>query len=97
MVVVVDDRRVCFAGQCDPRGDDRPDNNRDALFDDSGHTYVLTTDQRYNDLREELPPDIVVLDRRPRFLRKGEMLLLGRREPDVWLEAQLPDGPTRLR
>jgi 4-amino-4-deoxy-L-arabinose transferase-like glycosyltransferase len=78
-------------------GDDRPDNHREALHDDSGNTYVLTTDERYEQLRDELPPDLVVLDRRPRFLREGEMLLLGRREPDIWLEAQRVGGRPTLR
>jgi 4-amino-4-deoxy-L-arabinose transferase-like glycosyltransferase len=44
--------------------------------------YVVTRDEFLPELRPILPPDVVVLDRRPQFLRQDrEVLLLGRSPP----------------
>lgn len=40
--------------------------------------FLITTDERIERLDGALPPGIVVLDKRPRFLQKGNVLLLGR-------------------
>ncbi len=43
-----------------------------------GSAFLITTDERIERLDGALPPGIVVLDQRPRFLQKGNVLLLGR-------------------
>jgi hypothetical protein len=40
--------------------------------------FLITTDERIERLDGALPPGIVVLDKRPRFLQEGNVLLLGR-------------------
>ena len=47
----------------------------------AGHpnsAFVFTTDEQFEKLGSSLPSDIAVLDARPRFLRDGKVLLLGR-------------------
>jgi 4-amino-4-deoxy-L-arabinose transferase-like glycosyltransferase len=44
----------------------------------SGSAFLITTDERIERLAGALPPGIAVLDRRPRFLQPGNVLLLGR-------------------
>ncbi|HEV3416447.1 MAG TPA: glycosyltransferase family 39 protein [Pirellulales bacterium] len=40
---------------------------------------VLVTDaEGYNAIRSLLPPDAIVIDRQPRFLKRGEMVVIGR-------------------
>ena len=43
-----------------------------------GSAFLFTTDEQFGKLRSSLPSDIAVLDARPRFLRDGKVLLLGR-------------------
>ena len=40
-------------------------------------SFVVTTDRNYERLKPHLPEGVVVLDRGKRFLKKGEILLLG--------------------
>ncbi|MEX2141705.1 MAG: glycosyltransferase family 39 protein [Pirellulales bacterium] len=47
------------------------------ISDFNGH--VITNDDRWDELRPHLPPDVAVIARQPRFLKDGEVLLLGRR------------------
>jgi len=42
--------------------------------------FLLTTDAQYERVRASLPPGVDVIHRRPKFLRSGEVLLLGRRD-----------------
>ena len=52
---------------------------RDAIF--AAHpdsAFLITTDERIERLDGALPPGIIVLDKRPRFMQKGDVLLLGR-------------------
>jgi 4-amino-4-deoxy-L-arabinose transferase-like glycosyltransferase len=41
--------------------------------------YIITNDDRWDELRSHLPADVTVVARQPRFLKDGEVLLLGRR------------------
>jgi 4-amino-4-deoxy-L-arabinose transferase-like glycosyltransferase len=41
--------------------------------------YIITNDDRWQELRARLPPDVAVISRQRRFLKDGETLLLGRR------------------
>ncbi len=43
-----------------------------------GSAFLFTTDERYEKLGATLPPDVSIIDARPRFLRGGKVLLLGR-------------------
>jgi 4-amino-4-deoxy-L-arabinose transferase-like glycosyltransferase len=40
--------------------------------------YVITNADRWNELKPLLPPDIGVVTRQPRFLKRGEVVLVGR-------------------
>jgi 4-amino-4-deoxy-L-arabinose transferase-like glycosyltransferase len=40
--------------------------------------FLITTDERIEQLDSALPPGIAVLDERPRFLQRGNVILLGR-------------------
>lgn len=42
-----------------------------------GSTFVLTTDKKFKEIQKDLPRDCVVLRKAPRFLKRGELLLLG--------------------
>ncbi|MEX2113081.1 MAG: glycosyltransferase family 39 protein [Pirellulales bacterium] len=57
--------------------------------------FLITTDERIERLASALPPGIAVLDKRPRFLQKGNVLLLGR---DKAATAHKPkrDGEAKL-
>ena len=44
----------------------------------SNHGFVITNDDRWDELRSHLPPDVTVVARQPRFLKDGDVLLLGR-------------------
>ncbi|MCA9162965.1 MAG: glycosyltransferase family 39 protein [Planctomycetales bacterium] len=48
------------------------------LFREAETSFLFTTDERYEELRRALPPDVVVVERRPNFPKTGELLLLGR-------------------
>jgi hypothetical protein len=41
--------------------------------------FLITTDTSVTKLAAALPADVVVLDKRPKFLQKGNLLVLGRR------------------
>lgn len=43
------------------------------------HPYVVTTDEHEAELGRDFPGELYVLARRPRFLRSGEVVVLGRR------------------
>ncbi|MBI5758889.1 MAG: hypothetical protein HZA46_10270 [Planctomycetales bacterium] len=46
--------------------------------------YVITRNEHLPELQSILPPDVVVLECRPQFLRRNrEVLLLGRRSPEA--------------
>jgi len=60
-------------------------------------TYLITTEERYETLRPDLPPELTVLDRRPRFLRPGQMVLVGQYGPGTWLEPRVAARPPRER
>jgi 4-amino-4-deoxy-L-arabinose transferase-like glycosyltransferase len=60
-------------------------------------TYLITTEQRYETLQPDLPPELTVLDRRPRFLRPGQMVLVGQYGPGTWLEPRVAARPSRER
>jgi 4-amino-4-deoxy-L-arabinose transferase-like glycosyltransferase len=47
------------------------------LTEDRGD-YVITSDDHWSELRELLPPGIGVITRQPRFLKRGEVVLVGR-------------------
>jgi hypothetical protein len=40
--------------------------------------YVITGADQWRELRELLPPDIGVITRQPRFLKRGDVVLIGR-------------------
>lgn len=50
-------------------------------LDSSGDSFLITEAGRLKELESVLPSDIEVLLRRPRFLKDGELVLLGRRAP----------------
>ncbi|REJ68996.1 MAG: glycosyltransferase family 39 protein [Planctomycetota bacterium] len=52
-----------------------------AHFGASRNAFLITDGSGFDDLRDKLPGDVEVLMRRPRFLKDGELLLLGRRTP----------------
>lgn len=45
--------------------------------------FVITPDDAFERIRDRLPPDVVVVERRPQFPKRGEVLLLSRRPPHV--------------
>lgn len=49
-----------------------------SFFADDPHAYLLTTEAQFETLRSDLPADVTVVDSRPRFLRSGKIVLLGR-------------------
>jgi 4-amino-4-deoxy-L-arabinose transferase-like glycosyltransferase len=53
--------------------------------------YLITNDDRWDELQPHLPRDVTVVSRQPRFLKSGETLLLGRRP----LAARVPDALLR--
>jgi 4-amino-4-deoxy-L-arabinose transferase-like glycosyltransferase len=48
------------------------------FFDDSANPYLITRADELERLRDVLPRDVEVVARQPRFLRPGEVVLLGR-------------------
>lgn len=48
------------------------------FFRDTRLPMLVTRADRYEELKRVLPADVAVLERQPRFLKKGEVLLLGR-------------------
>jgi 4-amino-4-deoxy-L-arabinose transferase-like glycosyltransferase len=49
-----------------------------AVFDQHEAAYMLASAEDLPDLRKELPPDVDVIARRPKFLQSGEVVLLAR-------------------
>jgi 4-amino-4-deoxy-L-arabinose transferase-like glycosyltransferase len=67
-----------------------------AQFYGDGHDrFIITTDRHWPALRERLPAGAAVLAQCPRFLRSGNLLLIGR-EPAV-ARGDAPDSRHRLR
>jgi 4-amino-4-deoxy-L-arabinose transferase-like glycosyltransferase len=57
-------------------------------------SFVLTTDTQLVKLRPNLPSDVGVLASCPRFLRAGNVVLLGRSSPDASTAAKPPGPPS---
>ncbi len=59
--------------------------------------FLITTDERIEQLDSALPPGVAVLDKRPRFLQDGNVLLLGRQNANAAATASQPaaDGTQR--
>lgn len=76
-------------------GDENPADAR-AYLESSRDTFLLTEADRLDELKKVLPEDVEVLLRRPRFLKDGELILLGRRMsgPEARPAAK-PHGSTR--
>lgn len=49
-----------------------------AFFEDHPHGYLLTRSDRLEDLRDEIPHDVGILAQQRRFLRRHDLVLLGR-------------------
>ncbi|HVC98927.1 MAG TPA: glycosyltransferase family 39 protein [Pirellulales bacterium] len=60
-----------------------PEQVAEFFRDQPDDAFVFTSDERYRQLTAVLPPDVVVLARRPWFLRSSEILLLGRATPPL--------------
>jgi len=54
----------------------------DEFFASSDNAYVVTVDEHEKLLREKFPDQFEVVARQPRFLGRGEVVLLGRRRAD---------------
>ncbi len=66
-------------------------------FKQSADAFILTDDTRFKELQEVLPSDVEVLLRRPRFLKDGDVILLGRRRSILSdRPAVEPDRASRL-
>jgi len=59
----------------------------------SGSAFVFTTDEQFDKLGSSLPADVTVLDARPRFLRDGKVLLLGRTPSGTATARKTPTEP----
>jgi 4-amino-4-deoxy-L-arabinose transferase-like glycosyltransferase len=62
------------------------------FFDDHPHGFLLTREDRVDDLSATLPPDVCELARQRRFLRQHDLVLLGRR-----MQTVQPAGHTTVR
>jgi len=61
-----------------------------------GESYVITNDEALEELEVSLPPEIYILARAPRFLKKGELLILGRpHEAAHWPEVTRISTPSQ--
>src|SRR5207244_318197 len=49
------------------------------LFGERPDSLLITDPQGLNELRPQLPADAMVLDERPRFPKRGELVVVGRR------------------
>ena len=65
--------------------EDRP--GVQAYFAMGQRPILVTDDEGYRALRPLLPPDARVIEREPRFMKHGEMLVIGR-EPSAGIAAQ---------
>jgi 4-amino-4-deoxy-L-arabinose transferase-like glycosyltransferase len=74
----------------------RPDEAKAFLAADPDR-LVITTDKHYQQLKAELPADVVVLDQTPYFLRRQTLLLLGRERSPSTPEARISARPTQPR
>jgi 4-amino-4-deoxy-L-arabinose transferase-like glycosyltransferase len=54
------------------------DEVRSFFAEHPGDAFLITTDERLKRLEGKLPPDVAVVDSRPRFLQRGTVVLLGR-------------------
>jgi 4-amino-4-deoxy-L-arabinose transferase-like glycosyltransferase len=65
-----------------------------AFLTESPHAFLITTQQRRKDLESLLPPDIVVLQRVPYFLKDEELVVLHRSHHHPTLSSHTPLAPT---
>jgi 4-amino-4-deoxy-L-arabinose transferase-like glycosyltransferase len=56
---------------------------------------LITTSQAIEGLSAQLPPDVIQLETTPRFLREGQLLLLGRRKATATVAQPASDQPRR--
>ncbi len=56
--------------------------NVQRLFIEQPHAVLITDPQGLDELRPQLPADAIVLDQRPRFPKRGELVVVGRRPAD---------------
>jgi 4-amino-4-deoxy-L-arabinose transferase-like glycosyltransferase len=61
------------------------------LFVERPHALLITDPQGLEELRPQLPADVTVLDRRPRFPKRGELVVIGRQ-----LAADAAEGSTGI-
>ncbi len=64
-----------------------------SLFADCDRPLLITDDEGYRSIRSLLPADAIVVSRRPRLFRKGELVLVGRDKP-IELSATLESAAT---
>jgi 4-amino-4-deoxy-L-arabinose transferase-like glycosyltransferase len=55
-----------------------PEQVREFFHEHARNAFLITSDERYPQIATVLPPDVAVLQRCPKFLKSGEVLLLGR-------------------
>jgi 4-amino-4-deoxy-L-arabinose transferase-like glycosyltransferase len=48
------------------------------FFEQSTSGYLITNSDGWDELQTHLPPDVAIVARQPRFLKRGEVLLVGR-------------------
>ena len=53
------------------------------LFAGSRDAVLVTTARKHEDIKDLLPPDVVILDQRPQFPKQGTVLLLGKRPKTI--------------
>jgi len=51
----------------------------EAFLDSPQARFVIVPDDRFEDLRDKLPPGVEIVARRPRFPKRGELLVIGNR------------------
>ncbi len=80
---------VYYAGERVSRCDDVGE--AATFLDVNRNGFLITNDERFAELEQKLPMGVTIVARQPRFLKGGEVLLLGR-------EAQTAStGATQLR
>jgi hypothetical protein len=64
------------------------------FFVERPNSLLITDPQGLNELRPLLPVDATVLDKRPRFPKQGELIVIGRRTAADGSEAATINIPT---
>jgi 4-amino-4-deoxy-L-arabinose transferase-like glycosyltransferase len=59
------------------------------FFEKSPESYLITNGDRWAELKPHLPPDVAIVAREPRFLKGGEVYLLGRRQSTAAVPTEL--------